>query len=104
MQGLFWAWDKVGERESPAGGVLPAHHPALLDCENQTAASHGYTLVLGSLEQGEYLEFSLHVEPSAGYRSHEPPLVFFAGCEVAWPPPITANCTSVDTQNVGANL
>lgn len=77
MQGLFWAWDKVGERESLSGGVLPAHHSALLDCENQTATSHGYALVLGSLEQGEYLEFSFHVEPRAGYRSHEPPLVFF---------------------------
>jgi hypothetical protein len=61
---------------------LPTHDATMFDRQDQTTASRRNTLLLGGLNHREDFQFGLLADPLDGYRSHEPPLVFFAGSPV----------------------
>ena len=77
MQRLFGAWREVGQAESLAGPLLPTNNAPVFDHQDRTTAPRRNTLLLGGLNHGEDFQFGLRFDPWAGYRSHEPPVVFF---------------------------
>jgi len=51
--------------------------PTVGDQQQRATAPDGNAAVLSGIDHGEHGQFGLHVDPAAGYRSHEPPFVFF---------------------------
>ena len=78
MQWLFRTGCQIDQALSLANPMLPANDATLFDRQDQTAASHRNALLLGGLNHRKDFQFGLLVNPLLGYRSHEPPFVFFA--------------------------
>ena len=57
--------------------LLPPEDATLFDHEDRTTASHRHALLLGGLNHREDGPFGFRLDPLPGYRSHEPPFVFF---------------------------
>src|SRR5271155_5952521 len=77
MQRFLRAGGAIRQTQALALVRLPAHDPAMGDRQNRTAAPGGNALVLGSGNHDENGLFGHRRQPVAGYRSHEPPFVFF---------------------------
>src|SRR5664280_2947866 len=78
MQRIFGTRAQIGQAPSLASPLLPANDAPMLDRQQRTTAPHRNTLLMGGLNHGENVHFGLLVDPLAGYRSHEPPFVFFS--------------------------
>ena len=77
MQRLFWTRSPVGQALSLTGLVLPTNDATMIDRQEHTAVSYRNALLLGALNHCEDIQFGLLFDPLFGYRSHEPPFVFF---------------------------
>ena len=77
MQRLFGPGGQVGQVLPLARLLLPADDAPVGDHQDRTTAPRRNALLLGGLNHREDFQFGLRFEPLAGYRSHEPPVVFF---------------------------
>ena len=77
MQRLLGTRSQIGQAQSLAHQMLPAHNATMLDRQDHATASHRNTLLQGGLDHREDLQFGLLRNPLLDYRSHEPPFVFF---------------------------
>ena len=77
MQGLFGTRRQVGQALPLARLLLPADDAPVGDHQDRTTAAHRNTLLLGGLNHREDFQFGLRINPLPGYRTHEPPVVFF---------------------------
>jgi len=67
----------VGQAQSLPDMRLPAHDPAMGDRQERTAAPGRHAGGLGGRDHEEDSLLDGRRDPVAGYRSHEPPFVFF---------------------------
>ena len=77
MQRLLRSGDEIGQALSMSDLLLPANDAPVFDRQKRTGPPRRNALLLGGLNHGENFEFGLLFKPQAGYRSHEPPFVFF---------------------------
>jgi hypothetical protein len=77
MQRFSRARGPVGQALPLARLLLPTNPAALFYRLDLKTAPRRHALLLGGLNHGEDFQFGLLVDPLTGYRSHEPPLVFF---------------------------
>ena len=77
MQRFLGTGGAIRQTQTLALVRLPAHDPAMGDRQNRATAPGGNALVLGSGNHDKDGLFGRRRQPGVGYRSHEPPFVFF---------------------------
>jgi len=77
MQCFLGTGGAIRQTQALALVRLPAHDSAMGNHQNRTAAPGGNALILGSGNHEQDGLFGRRRQPGVGYRSHEPPFVFF---------------------------
>ena len=77
VQRVLGTGPQIGQTLSLPGLLLPAHDAPVFDHQERTGVPRRNALGLGGRHHIEDFQFGLRLEPGAGYRSHEPPFVFF---------------------------